>query len=270
MSFSTLRRLDSRGEAILRAQLKSLIYKTQSCEKFGLRVTPKERLWKAYIMKVWPIFFFQKSTLLSACTLLSVKATHLLSCHLPIMCKLSFFKHLLSRLAVALHDYQPCPGWEMSLINYTCKPSLFLNWIFHWMIQVSVKGSKSQPSCTFGWGNRRRHVRGKCNAHLSSLKLRLDNGRDILVIIRRSLEKWGFPAYNAFKQASAKTAFLFLTERESVLESETTMGILSLSHIDSNLVMFEENKTRSSQFKLCLCKTISKTHLQVPPMELIT
>lgn len=56
------------------------------------------------------------------------------------------FRHLLSRLAVAINNYLPCLDWEMGLINYTCKPDLILNWIFHWMIQVSLKGSESQPS----------------------------------------------------------------------------------------------------------------------------
>lgn len=62
-------------------------------------------------------------------------------------------------------------------------------------------------------------MREKYNAHLSSLKLRLDEGRVILVIIREEIRrkeegggrKWGFPSYNAVKQTRTKTAFLFLT-----------------------------------------------------------
>lgn len=145
-------------------------------------------------MKVWPIFPFFPSSSKEApyylhAPLSQWKPPIYYHAICPSCANSLLFRHLLSRLAVALIDCQSRLGWEMSLINYTCKPGLFLNWIFHWMIQVSVKGSESQPSRTFGRGKRRRQVRGKYNAHLSSLKLRLDDGRDVLVIIRRERMK---------------------------------------------------------------------------------
>lgn len=64
------------------------------------------------------------------------------------------------------------------------------------MIQASLRVGESQPhrrvsvSVIFtGYEKRRRQVPEKYNAHLSSLKLPVDEGRVILVIIREERKK---------------------------------------------------------------------------------
>ncbi len=101
-----------------------------------------------YIMKVWPILrLLQKRHLIIYLDPFSLRKPPI---YFRAVClwwaKSLLFRHLLSRLAVAINDYLPCLSWEMSLINYTCKPGLILNRIFHSMIQVSLKASESQPS----------------------------------------------------------------------------------------------------------------------------
>lgn len=119
--------------------LKSLIYESQSCERFGLRMTPKKSLKRAIV--------HQESLGIFQLTVLS--KTHLIIYVRPSLCQSHPFifhttgqwcakslicQHLRSRLAVAINDYLSCLGWETRLINYTCKPGLILNWIFRWMI----------------------------------------------------------------------------------------------------------------------------------------
>lgn len=120
----------------------------QSCEKFGLRMTPDESLLKSFCT-FWKSglvssFYKKKSPYYLPRPFLSVKAIYVHAFSLW-WAKSLLFRHLLP-IAVAVNDYLSCLGWGMSLINYTCK-GLILNWIFHWMTQVSLKASESQPSC---------------------------------------------------------------------------------------------------------------------------
>lgn len=109
------------------------------------------------------------------------------------------FRCPLSRLAVAINDYLPCLGGEMSLINYTCKPGLILTEFSTERYRRHSKSAshsrvaqhRSLSHFLGGCERRRRQAREKYNAHLSSLKLRLDEGRVVLVIIRGERRKEG-------------------------------------------------------------------------------